>query len=291
MPFSNSEQITPILSEIKRNPPSSVLDVGCGLGMYGMLCRVYLDLYNDENFYDKFEGKPFDIRIDGIEGTEEYLRLIPSYAYDGIYWGEAIEELKGRHDQEYDLVLAMAILEHFDKSDGERFLKELKRVGRRVIVSVPKIVQSQSIPGKPYETHRSSWSEGDLRKHGFTRFIPSSLAWIAVYDPLCESLDDTSDTSEIAQDRGRVLGALDRTNGLLLQMLEQQQMTNSRLSLSARAASLGDRVKRLFGHRRAVSRTTGVACRTLSRETPRRIAGEGWCRRSEEFGTGAGSPC
>ena len=260
MPFSNSEQITPILSEIKRNPPSSVLDVGCGLGLYGMLCRVYLDFYNDEKFYDKLEGKPFDILIDGIEGTEDYLRLIPDYAYDHLYWGGALEELKGHHDKEYDLVLAMAILEHFDKSDGERFLQEIKRVGRRVIISVPKIVQPQSIPGKPYETHRSSWSEGDLRKHGFTRFIPSSLAWIAVYDPLCKSLDDmseTSDTSEIALDRRRVIGALEHTNGILLRMLEQQQMTNSRLSLSARVASLADRVKRLFGHRRAILRTRG----------------------------------
>lgn len=257
MPFSNSEQITPILSEIKRNPPSSILDVGCGLGLYGMLCRVYLEFYNDEQFYDKLEGKPFDILIDGIEGTEDYLRLIPDYAYDHLYWGGALEELKGHHNKEYDLVLAMAILEHFDKSDGELFLQELKRVGRRVIVSVPKIVQPQSIPGKPYETHRSSWSEGDLRKHGFTRFIPSSLAWIAVYDPLCESLDDTSETSEIALDRRRVLGVLERTNGILLRMLEQQQMTNSRLSLSARVASLGDRVKRLFGNRRALSRTRG----------------------------------
>lgn len=257
MPFSNSEQISPIFTEIKRVPTHSVLDVGCGFGVYGMLCRVYLDFYNDEKFYDKLEGKPYDIRIDGIEGTGEYLPWMPRFAYDGVQEGDALELLAGKHDQEYDLVLALAIVEHFDKADGKRFLDELKRVGRRVIVSVPKNVQPQSIPGKPYETHRSRWNEEDFRKHGYTRFLPHDLAWIAVYDPMASSLSDMSDRRCTAEDRGGVLSAIAQTNGLLLQMLEQQRMTNSRLSLSARVASLRDRARRIFGQYRAVSRKTG----------------------------------
>jgi SAM-dependent methyltransferase len=254
MPFSNSEQISPIFAEIKRVPTHSVLDVGCGFGVYGMLCRVYLDFYNDEKFYDKFEGKPYDIRIDGIEGTGEYIPWVPRFAYDGVQEGDALELLAGKHDQEYDLVLALAIIEHFDKADGKRFLDQLKRVGRRVIVSVPKNVQPQNIPGKPYETHRSHWNEADFRQHGYTRFLPHDLAWIAVYDPMALSLSDTSDTKH---DRSGVLSAIEQTNALLAQMLEQQQMMNSRLSLSARAASLMDRVKRFFGQYRAVSRKMG----------------------------------
>lgn len=166
MPFSNSEQISPILSEIKRAHTRSVLDVGCGLGVYGMLCRIHLDLYNDEKYYEKIEDpgyRRWQTRIDGIEGTPEYIPLIPEFAYDSLQVGEALALVSEKNDKEYDLVLALAIIEHFEKGDGERFLEELKRVGRRVIVSVPKTVQPQNIPGKPYETHRSHWSEEEVK--------------------------------------------------------------------------------------------------------------------------------
>lgn len=186
MPFSNSEQISPIFSEIKRRPVRSVLDVGCGLGVYGLLCRVHLDLYNDEQFYKKLESDApdrWEVRIDGIEGTPEYLPLIPSWAYDRIEQGEALALLREKADDQYDLVLALAIIEHFSREDGERFLDELVRVGRRAIVSVPKIVQPQAVPGKPFETHRSHWSDADFLAQGFTHFLPHPGAWIAVYDP------------------------------------------------------------------------------------------------------------
>ncbi|ESQ16947.1 MAG: hypothetical protein N838_24815 [Thiohalocapsa sp. PB-PSB1] len=220
MPFSNSEQISPIFSEIKRKPVRSVLDVGCGLGVYGMLCRVQLDLYNDEQFYEKLEAPNRDrweIRIDGIEGTPEYVPLIPDWAYDDLEVGEALQALEHRSDGQYDLVLALAIIEHFSKQDGERFLDELIRIG------------------------------------GFNRFLPHPGVWIAVYDPDDQPIEPPSvnskanpSTATLSPGEEQIVALLQQLDGHVQQMLEQQRITNERLSLSIRIRSLLERLRRPF---------------------------------------------
>ncbi|EGV28844.1 hypothetical protein ThidrDRAFT_3495 [Thiorhodococcus drewsii AZ1] len=166
--------------------PNSVLDVGCGLGLYGMLCRVFLDLYDDESYMSKLDqecGGKWKVRVDGIEGTAAYIPYIPSWVYDDVSCGNALDILRKLDDESYDLVLALAILEHFDRDEGIEFLSHLKRIGKKAIISVPKKVMPQEVPGYPYETHRSHWTDTDLAACGFNRFIPHFGAWIAIYDP------------------------------------------------------------------------------------------------------------
>lgn len=91
MPYSNVEQITPVMTELLRINPQKLLDVGCGLGVYGFLSRIQLDLYFDESFYTKLFRKfrPGKIQwkttIDAIEGFEDYLDYIPHWVYDNIF--------------------------------------------------------------------------------------------------------------------------------------------------------------------------------------------------------------
>lgn len=184
MPYSNLEQITPVISELKHLRPKSILDVGCGLGLYGYLCRIYLELYgDDENFFKKLTGKlPWDIRIDAIEGFEGYLKFIPQWAYDNIIIDSAMSALSKIPDKKYDVALALAIIEHFSKEDAVAFVKELRRVGRKIILSVPKEWHEQTVPENELETHRSHWADTDLASLGFNRFLPHPFVWIAVAD-------------------------------------------------------------------------------------------------------------
>ena len=46
MPVSIQFQITPCVSRIIGAQPKSVLDVGCGFGKWGYLCREYLDAFH-----------------------------------------------------------------------------------------------------------------------------------------------------------------------------------------------------------------------------------------------------
>lgn len=199
MPFTNLEQITPILSEIKRLKPKSILDVGCGIGVYGFLCRIYLDLYgDDENFMKKLKNRssnPWHTKIDAIEGFKDYLEFIPDWAYDNIVVDSALKSLSKIPDRQYDLVLALGILEHFTKPDGIVFLNEIKRVGKKAILSVPKEWKEQVVPENDLETHRSHWTQEELISFGFNRFLPHPFVWIAVFE--CES---HTETQEIPQE-------------------------------------------------------------------------------------------
>jgi hypothetical protein len=252
MPYSHYELIPIIISEVKRIQPVSILDVGCGLGVYGLLCRIYLDLYDDAEFFEKLKkedgSKDWTVTIDGIEGFREYLRFIPRWAYDDLIVGDAIEVLSSKEDGEYDLVLALAILEHLGKEDGFRFLGELKRVGKRVIVSTPKEVKEQVVPDNPYETHRSHWTDTEFRKMGFNRFIPHWGTWIAINEDVKETEADTGIDSVdgVRSDIRDIKESILSISDALKTSLNMQTLILDRLSLSVRFKAFFKRLKELF---------------------------------------------
>ena len=68
-------------------------------------------------------------------------------------------------------VLAIDILEHFEKEQGIAFLQECRRVSRgSVLVSTPKDFVAQEVLANPLENHRSHWTEEDFRLCGFDSF-------------------------------------------------------------------------------------------------------------------------
>jgi len=202
MPYSNVEQITPIMQEVLRVRPARMLDVGCGLGIYGLLSRVQLDLYFDEDFYKKLfrRHRSAEIwsgaRIDAIEGFEDYLDYIPKWVYNQVTVEDVRTALPKISDNQYDLCLALAIIEHLSKEEGLAFIGHLKRIGRVVIIAVPKQVGPQEVPDNPFETHRSTWHKDEFVALGANRFLPHSGAWIAVFDsslpPYSESAEATA---------------------------------------------------------------------------------------------------
>lgn len=241
MPYSNVEQITPIMQEIVKRQPKSMLDAGCGLGIYGMLTRVQLDLYFDDLFYLKlFREHRTDkrwkgVRIDAIEGFQDYIDYIPDWVYDTIIVEDVRTALPKIPDGQYDIALALAIIEHLDKKDGTEFLLQLQRVSKVLILSVPKNVSPQHAPGNDFETHRSQWSKEDLINLGAKRFIPHWGAWIAVFDP-DESLQQ--DTDEVPVEVSVQKAPLHELDNSILtkldQILDLQQTTLKSLGLRYR---------------------------------------------------------
>jgi len=186
MPFSQSSQISSIVKFIEDSTPTSLLDVGTGMGQYGFLARNSLEqanLFHVDGAQAAQKSKPeWQVRIDGIEGCAIYLTPVHEYAYNHIMVGEAIEMLGKLSDNAYDLVLAIDILEHFTKPDGLKFLDELKRVAKRaVLVSTPKEFHSQEIEANPYENHRSHWTDEDLKQEGYGEILANAESWIAIH--------------------------------------------------------------------------------------------------------------
>jgi 2-polyprenyl-3-methyl-5-hydroxy-6-metoxy-1,4-benzoquinol methylase len=155
MPSSQMNQIPKIVSIVEGGyfKPEKILDCGAGNGKYGFLFREILQHWHNLN-----------PQIDAIEGHREYIGDLQCEIYDDIYTGEAIKVLEIMDKNEYDLILAIDILEHFEKDEGKDFLFELSRVGKNVLVSTPKnpIIQ-KDICDNPLEIHRSRWTIKELK--------------------------------------------------------------------------------------------------------------------------------
>jgi SAM-dependent methyltransferase len=153
MPSSTFSAISPIMEAVQMIKPTSVLDVGCGYGKYGFLCREYIEIW-----------KKVEAIIDAIEVFGPYIEETKERGiYDHIFQGEAITLLKLMPDKIYDLILAIDILEHFDEKDGNEFLDEIKRIGKSAIICTPTTMRPQGAEyGNIYETHRKQWSASEI---------------------------------------------------------------------------------------------------------------------------------
>lgn len=169
MPTSAWHYITPIMQELAtlhaKEPIQSVLDVGCGAGKWGFLVRDNLDFYHRAKYY----RREWATGIDGIEAFPDYRNPIHDYIYNTVHWGDARDIIHRLPD--YDVILAMEVIEHLDKAEGLALLATLAAKSRRcVVLSFPPevddgghhVLEQQEVHGNIYETHRSVWKEEDL---------------------------------------------------------------------------------------------------------------------------------
>jgi hypothetical protein len=223
------------------------------------LCRIFLDLYEDVEFYEKLkkDGKSkWTIKIDAIEAFQEYSRFIPKWAYDDIMFGNVLDLLPKIDNKRYDLILTLAVIEHLTKEEGTFFINELKRIGEKIILSVPKQWKEQSSLDNPYEEHKSHWTDSELRTLGFNRFLPHWDAWIAVYDPDFDETDIHVGSDATAQgpqivtpasnNLSEIRSSVKRLEETSHEILNSQQKMLGRLSFSLRARDFINRLKDPF---------------------------------------------
>jgi hypothetical protein len=155
VPISNGAQIVPILGEILRVNPDKILDIGCGFGLYGALCRNY-----QEAQYGRMTPKTWKNHIYGVEGWEKYRN--PAWEmYDEVFILDYRRIYQAFRD--YPLILMIDSLEHAEKTEALTILEYLVRANDRVIVSVPVGECQQGAEfGNDLECHRSSWTIKDF---------------------------------------------------------------------------------------------------------------------------------
>ncbi len=160
MPVSTTVHISHCLDRILRLHPSSVLDVGCGFGLWGFLCREYLDVMQGQ-----VQPAQWRIRIDGIELFEPYIQDHQRALYSSIQIGD-IRELAAEAGH-YDLIIAGDVIEHLEKDEGERVIAQLQAKARKaLLINIP-IGEGWEHPeqyGNPGELHRSTWYEYDFQE-------------------------------------------------------------------------------------------------------------------------------
>ncbi|MCC6487771.1 MAG: tetratricopeptide repeat protein [Candidatus Hydrogenedentes bacterium] len=158
MPVSTSVHISHCLQYIISLNPRSVLDVGCGFGLWGFLCREYLDVMEE-----RVQPKDWKIRIDGLELFEPYIQAHQRALYSSIQIGDIRKLAPGIGN--YELIIAGDVIEHLDKHEGEAIIEQLyEKATRALLVNIP-LGEGWEHPerhGNPGELHRSQWVPEDF---------------------------------------------------------------------------------------------------------------------------------
>jgi len=167
MPTSDLHHVSDIAIEIQRIAPRSVLDLGCGFGLYGALCRQIMDGQHGRCHPAQWHGV-----LHGVEAWENYRN--PCWdCYDSVQPSE-IQGASG-----YGLVLMIDVLEHFEAEAGRRMLRDLVSSNRHVIVSVPNGVMEQGAAfGNPYERHLHTFHHTDEFKYYNFKLIHQSVCTV-----------------------------------------------------------------------------------------------------------------
>ncbi len=148
-----------ILDAISRLSPSSVLDVGAGIGRWGFLCRCHIGV--GESLQQCPEQ---DLRIDAVEAFEPNVGRIYEAVYDQTHVGDALEVVPrlGR----YDVIVCSHMIEHMPKEQGLKLLEGmLERSNKALILALPlNDPLREELRGNLYEAHRSVWTKRDFRR-------------------------------------------------------------------------------------------------------------------------------
>ena len=154
----NYQNLGDAVAWLRAIAPRSVLDVGCGFGRWGFLCREFLDIWNG-----RVLRKDWAVRIVGVDAFASNLKEHHRLLYDEVC-GERIEEFLARRSDAFDLIILGDVLEHLAKVQGYEVLREsLNRAGYVVLVlPIGEGWPQQSLYENPCERHLAVWQEADI---------------------------------------------------------------------------------------------------------------------------------
>lgn len=128
---------------LQRDHPQSVLDLGCGVGAYGGMMRMYV------------YPTPYLV---GVDGWREYLRSTFCRLYDELYEADVFDVVDGRLRVDFDTVLCMDVIEHFEMDEARR-LSDWLLAQPRAYLSTPLWDYKQgAVGGNEGERHRSHFT-------------------------------------------------------------------------------------------------------------------------------------
>ena len=165
MPVSNPVQIPNLCKFLSETRPliNSVLDVGVGLGINGVMVRAHLDGTTKW----KFVKEEWLTRLVGVEIFNKYENPIWNI-YDKITIGNIKDLLFNCEIDSVDCVLFTDVIEHLSKEDGLFVLRELKKISRMVYVTTPaEYWPQQSVHGNECEKHVCLWTQKEFEELGF----------------------------------------------------------------------------------------------------------------------------
>lgn len=166
MPIGSPAAVLPIVKDLHARPSGSVrevLDLGIGFGLWGAMLRNWLD-------FGLVSRRTF--RLTGVEAFSQYGN--PNWGHYDRVFNVTIQQFLGERNpaKQYDVILLLDVLEHFEKEEGFRLLEALKvrlSPGGVLYVATPSVFYVQGAEyGNQYEIHRSLWLVADFDAVGFS---------------------------------------------------------------------------------------------------------------------------
>jgi len=132
---------------------TSIVDVGCGRGIIGALCRIYRE----------------PTRLVGVDGYQPSLDFCERHKlYDQSVLWDLQKVPMPFHGKEFQVAVCVEVIEHLPRSEAAALLGELARIAKRVIVTTPTVFHEQPLyDGNPHQAHLSRWTVRDFRESGF----------------------------------------------------------------------------------------------------------------------------
>lgn len=140
----------------------SVLDVGCGA------CSPLRKI-------------PKTFHSVGIDIFQESITRSKSmHIHDAYIRSDVTKIHKIFRRKSFDAVIALDLIEHLTKKDGEKLLVAMEAIARKkVIVMTPNgFYKQEPYEGNKYQIHKSGWSVEDFRSRGFAVYGIRGVQWI-----------------------------------------------------------------------------------------------------------------
>ena len=155
MASSDPSLIPAIAKWIWNIRPKTVLDVGCGFGRYGFLCREILEVYHGRYTKDEWKTK-----IDAVEIFYQFINTpVHQYLYDNIMIGD----IRKIEIKDYDLIILGDILEHMPKEDGLKLVEDLRKKCSWLLIQTPfGEMKQKMVFNNPSEEHVSFYYPEDF---------------------------------------------------------------------------------------------------------------------------------
>lgn len=139
----------------------SLLDIGCGRGIIGAMCRIY-------------RGANRLVGVDGFDPYLEFCRNAGFYDYTVL---RDLNQVPLPFDtKEFEVATCTEVIEHLSEDAGQKLLDELERIASRVIVTTPNVrFEQDEYDGNSFQRHLSYWPPTAFRKRGYRVYGTGSL--------------------------------------------------------------------------------------------------------------------
>lgn len=159
MPTCDPTVLLPVIAEVRKIAPKSVLDVGCGMGKWGLLFREYLEGWG----HHRYSRPQWKVRIDAVEIFQPYIQPWHHQIYSNIYVGD----IRTMMVNPYDVVNMIDVIEHMPREQGNQLILKLLRNCKHILISTPNFPTRKHGRGavNPHQRHHCRWAVQDFRPY------------------------------------------------------------------------------------------------------------------------------